>query len=935
MAPTEKSPPETTGEFELPSKDAGYNQSRKGVSWSATPRENEQETVEKRKLPIKYKISTHLSVKTVLKETHTMFKTTDPAFLLVSKEDSNVIIRTATDIDKLTAGELEKYFPAELVHNVTMIKMFAVSSMPISRLKRSSFGYYKYSANHIWIVEDPFQSMDIRNIGFIIRKDPNKISREKFTDHLYECLTETSPFTATDEQRYNDAKTALPFDGPLPKFQVRVSTNLFHNSISGKVKTTAMTIHCDQKHVDFMSKLITSYYEAGTTDEKFVPHSLLHGNDPIHQKAYRNAIILQNKYLDEVRNIPVIGISPKALQETITIGQSGPQTVLNLLNQYHYFTSIEPTSKSDELGLYFFLTTSENFDKGKQFIKETLPKIWTRLNNTFLDELPPSVKCPRLTTSNLKDDSTSKTALMLAKAEIPDTDNVSSKWSHAPRINRPPTKAVIVNYTEQDFPNLKNPPKKPTPNRSVGSKTQPPDNQQDRMDHSSNHSAASATSGGTTFTREDGQSLFTSLTESFMSDIKSQTDAVLQQNKTIMAMVASQTEMREEQAAQNAKNDDRFERMLTAFMQHSTNDNSATRTTETQSTKKATKHKRKPSSPTPKQSPPSEMDIEHVTYRTTGSSRLPMEIDETTSATGRPTARASDQSTTDNDSDNYANNDNEFPFSPPTSHIQRNTDDEGDETSHSTAASIYQNYHKHPNKFEWLENGPGCDDENEWQETPYRATTRRNHPSSPTASATPSLFSSSVATRVAEDSQNDSQSFRTIDSDDPTHENYTFQETEQGERQTSNANKSDIPSPPQLSRLEPGANRQNSKTTLRPKNKSAAKMAKARTRLETSLQKASKTAKQKVTNDPEMMQITQMEPQEPNNNFTITPPRRTHIENEQTKEWSVVGSIKRKAKGSPAKPTPTAIRKSPPVRTAKKQTTNARASLIETPANQN
>jgi hypothetical protein len=427
-----------------------------------------------------------------------------------------------------------------------MIKMFAVSSMPISRLKRSSFGYYKYSANHIWIVEDPFQSMDIRNIGFIIRKDPNKISREKFTAHLYECLTETSPFTATDEQRYNDAKTVLPFDGPLPKFQVRVSTNFFHNSITGKVKTTAMTIHCDQKHVEFMTKLITSFYESGTTDEKFVPHSLLHGNDPIHQKAYRNAIILQNKYLDEVRNIPVIGISPKALKENITIGKSATQTVLSLLNQYHYFTSIEPTSKSDELGLYFFLTTNENFDKGKQFIRETLPKIWAQLDNTFLDELPTSVKCPRLTTSNLKDESTSKTALMLAKAEIPNTDTVTSKWSHAPRINRPPTKAVIVNYTEQDFPNLKSQSKRSQQNRSAGNATPQQDHQQTPMDNTSSHSVASATSGGTTFTREDGHSLFTSLTESFLSDMKSQTDAVLQQNQTLMAMVASQTEMRAE-----------------------------------------------------------------------------------------------------------------------------------------------------------------------------------------------------------------------------------------------------------------------------------------------------------------------------------------------------------------------------------------------------
>lgn len=44
------------------------------------------------------------------------------------------------------------------------------------------------------------------------------------------------------------------------------------------------------------------------------------------------------------------------------------------------------------------------------------------------------------------------------------------------------------------------------------------------------------------------------------------------QNQTLMEMVASQTEMRTEQAAQNTKNDNRFERMLIACMRHSTRD---------------------------------------------------------------------------------------------------------------------------------------------------------------------------------------------------------------------------------------------------------------------------------------------------------------------------------------------------------------------------
>jgi hypothetical protein len=98
MAVAANLPSETEEAFELPSTDDQVIQKSREVSWSATPKEIDQETIEKRKMPIQYQIAAHLSVKTVLKETHTMFNTTDKAFVLVSKVDSTVIIKTAADL---------------------------------------------------------------------------------------------------------------------------------------------------------------------------------------------------------------------------------------------------------------------------------------------------------------------------------------------------------------------------------------------------------------------------------------------------------------------------------------------------------------------------------------------------------------------------------------------------------------------------------------------------------------------------------------------------------------------------------------------------------------------------------------------------------------------------------------------------------------------
>jgi hypothetical protein len=324
MAVAANLPSETEDAFELPSTDDKVMQKSKEVSWSATPKEIDQETIEKRKMPIQYQIADHLSVKTVLKETHTMFKATDKAFDSVSKVDLTFIIKTAKDFNRFSADDWKKLFPAQLINGKAILKLFAVSSMSISRLKRSTFGDYKYSAQTIWIMDDLFESTDARNIGFIIRKDPWKVSRNHFTASLTEIFS-TIDFTDADSLGYNEAKEALPFDGPVPKFQLRTSSSIFHNSASGKVKTNALTVHCDQKHVALLAPLFIKFYETGETDEKFVPHSLLHGNDQTYQTAYRNAIILQNKYL-EVRTLPVIGISPKAMmKEKLPAGNAPPR----------------------------------------------------------------------------------------------------------------------------------------------------------------------------------------------------------------------------------------------------------------------------------------------------------------------------------------------------------------------------------------------------------------------------------------------------------------------------------------------------------------------------------------------------------------------------------------------------------------------------------
>ena len=64
--------------FELPPSADAAAQNNKEVSWSATPSEIDQATIEKLKKPVTYEIDATLAIKGVLKETDRQFKVTDP-----------------------------------------------------------------------------------------------------------------------------------------------------------------------------------------------------------------------------------------------------------------------------------------------------------------------------------------------------------------------------------------------------------------------------------------------------------------------------------------------------------------------------------------------------------------------------------------------------------------------------------------------------------------------------------------------------------------------------------------------------------------------------------------------------------------------------------------------------------------------------------------
>jgi hypothetical protein len=162
--------------------------------------------------------------------------------------------------------------------------------------------------------------------------------------------------------------------------------------------------------------------------------------------------VFQNQSLQHARVPPAIGLHPKAMAAMIQLDDGEQSQAHSCVQRCPFFASIEATQSSDKLGKCLFMTTDEHFTEAKRFVTESSPKIWQKIDNAFLEELPASVRCPRLTNSNLRDQSTKRTAAMLAQ-KLPDDCATASKWSSPPQLNKPPA-TISVNCSNNNHPAL-------------------------------------------------------------------------------------------------------------------------------------------------------------------------------------------------------------------------------------------------------------------------------------------------------------------------------------------------------------------------------------------------------------------------------------------------------------------------------------------------
>jgi hypothetical protein len=378
--------------------------------------------------------------------------------------------------------------------------------------------------------------------------------------------------------------------------------------------------------------------------------------------------------------------------------------------------------------------------------------------------------------------------------------------------------------------------------------------------------------------------------ESFMEDIKSQTEAVMQQNKTLMDMFAQQNKLnkqhtareqhyREAQEAHNAKTDDKFAQMMTAFIQQGINNRPIT------SPSPPTVKKPKPIRTCPPiatvnnyynntQLPTQEMELEADTARGPKSPPLPMDI-----TTQQKNLLSQPLSSLDKKRfKEYHNED---------------TSDEGSQKYHFSPEEEYSNNQEAEDAYE---GGIGTDDDNEWQMKDEGQTQE----------------STSVDTVLADEAE--AQSVTTIDS---TTRNQKQPQTLQRHQEN--------PTAPTNIGVETMDQTQTQKTPRRPRSKSGLhKIEASRQQMIKDIQAATKTEDAHL--------VAHLATQSHANTTQRSPPHPPsplRLANNPF-DWKIVNSTKRKAKDSPlSKDDPLHLRKPSAPRSTKNTLLSARDSKTE------
>eukprot|EP00978_Attheya_sp_CCMP212_P028435 scaffold98102_cov44-Attheya_sp.AAC.2 len=155
---------------------------------------------------------------------------------------------------------------------------------------------------------------------------------------------------------------------PVPPFNL-VPRNYGWGNGKGRVETMMLNVECTKCDATYLKALMSENCHRDKFKRgQFIPEGIHLMTNVETLKALMSA---QNKYLEEIANIPVIGIPPKAF-EIPESSEDNSSKLMNMINNTELFWGVQEMPQSKHLGKYHFITDIENEEKGKYFTDNNL-----------------------------------------------------------------------------------------------------------------------------------------------------------------------------------------------------------------------------------------------------------------------------------------------------------------------------------------------------------------------------------------------------------------------------------------------------------------------------------------------------------------------------------------------------------------------------------
>jgi hypothetical protein len=307
-----------------------------------------------------------------------------------------------------------------------------------------------------------FDQVDICSPGWFSHTNPTYHSKERTKDDIFYWATETLNNLSHDEQL--EMAEHFPSyhheDGSfeIPEFQL-VHRTIAGKSSSGKVETEAYEVQIERQHGKVFKRVMELTFESATSNDMlFIPFALkreLSGDE------YSSIIQQQSIYLDNHRNISIVGIGNRRMLTAVTY-DNDETSFEDLLKSKEGVYRVDSTKRTPDLGKWNISTDKKHYSNLATWIDSILADFFALVESDDtepMDEFPEPKRLSRTPTNRNKSNATSTYAKKI-QAAFSTANSTASTTASAPSIprrsvwNRPPVDIEYKNNSNDEFPPL-------------------------------------------------------------------------------------------------------------------------------------------------------------------------------------------------------------------------------------------------------------------------------------------------------------------------------------------------------------------------------------------------------------------------------------------------------------------------------------------------